>query len=52
MSPYDSLDLPGRTMLTSEGSINRSTHIIPDEKNGETAASDTNRSRKAAKLSR
>lgn len=30
MSPYDSLDLPGRTMLTSEGSINRSTHIILD----------------------
>lgn len=30
MSPYDSLDLPGRTMLTSEGSINRSTHIIMD----------------------
>ena len=34
MSPYDSLDLPGRTMLTSEGSINRSTHIIPDEETG------------------
>ena len=34
MSPYDSLDLPGRTMLTSEGTINRSTHIIFDpEKN-------------------
>ena len=31
MSPYDSLDLPGRTMLTSEASINRSTHIIFDE---------------------
>lgn len=31
MSPYDSLDLPGRTMLTSESSINRSTHIIMDE---------------------
>lgn len=31
MSPYDSLDLPGRTMLTSEASINRSTHIILDE---------------------
>lgn len=30
MAPYDSLDLPGRTMLTSEGSVNRSTHIIPD----------------------
>lgn len=26
----DSLDLPGRTMLTSEGSINRTTHIIND----------------------
>lgn len=30
MSQYDSLDLPGRTMLTSEGLINRSTHIIND----------------------
>lgn len=30
MSPYDSLDLPGRTMLTSESSVNRSTHIIMD----------------------
>lgn len=35
MSPYDSLDLPGRTMLTSESSINRSTHIIPDMETGE-----------------
>ncbi len=34
MSEVDSLDLPGRTMLTSEGSINRSTHIIDDPKNG------------------
>jgi len=33
MSPVDSLELPGRTMLTSEGSINRSTHIIDDPKN-------------------
>ena len=30
MSEVDSLDLPGRTMLTSEGSVNRSTHIIID----------------------
>lgn len=30
MSFPDALDLPGRTMLTSEGSINRSTHIIED----------------------
>ena len=30
MSPYDSLDLPGRTMLTSEGTTNRSSHIIKD----------------------
>ena len=30
MSPYDDLALPGRTMLTSEGSVNRSTHIIKD----------------------
>lgn len=28
MSPYDDLDLPGRTMLTSEGSVNRSTHFL------------------------
>lgn len=28
MSPYDSLDLPARTMLTSEGSLNRSTHLV------------------------
>lgn len=28
MSPTDSLDKPGRTMLTSEGSNNRSTHIV------------------------
>ncbi len=34
MSPEDSLTLPGRTMLTSEGSVNRSTHIISDPKTG------------------
>lgn len=28
MSPTDDLEGPGRTMLTSEGSINRSTHIV------------------------
>src|SRR5699024_4675318 len=28
MSPTDDLDKPGRTMLTSEGSVNRSTHIV------------------------
>ena len=28
MSEYDSLDLPGRTMLTSEGLVNRSTHLL------------------------
>ena len=33
MSPYDDLSLPGRTMLTSESSVNRSTHIIKDPKN-------------------
>src|SRR5699024_8929033 len=33
MSPTDSLDKPGRTILTSEGSKNRSTHII--EVNGQ-----------------
>lgn len=30
MSFPDSLDLPGRTMLTSEGTVNRSTHVIKD----------------------
>ena len=30
----DPLDRPGRTMLTSEGSLNRSTHIIEDKSNG------------------
>lgn len=34
MSPFDDLDLPARTMLTSESSINRSTHIIKDPKTG------------------
>ena len=28
MSPTDDLQLPGRTMLTSEGTVNRSTHIV------------------------
>ena len=28
MSPTDELNGPGRTMLTSEGSVNRSTHIV------------------------
>ena len=28
MSPYDKLELPGRTMLTSEGTVNRSTHLL------------------------
>lgn len=32
MSETDSLDLPGRTMLTSEGTVNRSSHIIVDPK--------------------
>ena len=35
MSPYDSLNLPSRTMLTSEGSTSRCTHILPDDKTGE-----------------
>lgn len=30
MSQFDSLALPGRTMLTSEASVNRSTHILLD----------------------
>ena len=32
MSPYDDLSLPARTMLTSEGTTNRSTHIVIDPK--------------------
>lgn len=28
MSPFDDLNLPGRTMLTSEGTVNRSTHLL------------------------
>lgn len=28
MSPHDDLSLPGRTMLTSEGTVNRSTHLL------------------------
>lgn len=28
MSPVDLLELPGRTMLTSEGTANRSTHVV------------------------
>lgn len=28
MSPVDDINLPGRTMLTSEGTVNRSTHIV------------------------
>ena len=28
MSPYDELNLPGRTMLTSVGTVNRSTHFL------------------------
>ncbi len=32
MSFPDNLELPGRTMLTSEGTINRSTHVVQDTK--------------------
>jgi len=32
MSPHDKFELPARTMLTSEGSVNRSTHFLKDEK--------------------
>ncbi|MGY3186591.1 DNA cytosine methyltransferase [Lysinibacillus sp. TE18511] len=28
MAPFDDFNLPGRTMLTSEGSVNRSTHFL------------------------
>ena len=30
----DNLDMPGRTMLTSEGTVNRSTHVVTDIKTG------------------
>lgn len=30
MSPYDNYELPARTMLTSEGTLNRSTHLLKD----------------------
>lgn len=33
MSSYDNLDLPGRTMLTSESTVTRSTHIIQNPGN-------------------
>ena len=32
MSLVDSADLPSRTLLTSEGTISRTTHLIEDEK--------------------
>ena len=32
MRPYDDLSLPARTMLTSEGTTNRTTHIVIDPK--------------------
>lgn len=31
MAPFDDINLPGRTMLTSEGSVNRSTHFLKME---------------------
>ena len=31
----DPLDRPGRTMLTSEGTLNRSSHIINDKATGQ-----------------
>lgn len=34
MTEYDDLNRPARTMLTSEGTINRSSHIIKDPYNG------------------
>lgn len=35
MAYPDPLTLPARTMLTSEGSINRSTHVIEDRETGQ-----------------
>ena len=34
MSFPDNIDMPGRTMLTSEGTVNRSTHVVKDLKTG------------------
>lgn len=34
MSFPDPLNMPGRTMLTSEGTVNRSTHVVEDKKTG------------------
>ncbi len=34
MAYPDNLDLPGRTMLTSESSLNRSTHVVEDLETG------------------
>jgi len=34
MSFPDRLDMPGRTMLTSEGTVNRSSHVISDLQTG------------------
>ena len=34
MSFPDDLNMPGRTMLTSEGTVNRSTHVVKDIKTG------------------
>ena len=35
VSMIDEYDKPARTMLTSEGSFNRSTHIVRDKKTGD-----------------
>ena len=34
MSFPDRLDMPGRTMLTSEGTVNRSSHVVSDLQTG------------------
>ena len=34
MAYPDTYDNPGRTMLTSEGTVNRSTHVVEDRKTG------------------
>ncbi|AZB41512.1 DNA (cytosine-5-)-methyltransferase [Bacillus sp. FJAT-42376] len=34
MSLPEVMTMPGRTMLTSEGTVNRSTHVVPDKKTG------------------
>ena len=46
----DSWDKPGRTMLTSESTLNRSTHVVSDPGTGEIENIDSDRSRTFARF--